>query len=163
MRPFNSTIFKWGAGFLVLIVVQVTVLKYIAIEVQSNISVQPDLVLILLFFFGLRHSQITSTVTGFAVGLVSDILGGGIIGLTAFAKTVAGYSVGYFPREHKIQKISQFSLLLLVITIIHDVIFNIIYVINTELNFWRIVLLHSLPSSIYTVFIGAIIFYWIKQ
>ncbi|MCP4723741.1 MAG: rod shape-determining protein MreD [bacterium] len=162
-KSFDSSYVKWSIGFLAVIIFQITVLQYISINVSQDIRVKPDLVLLLIFFFGLRFSQIHSTFTGFAGGLVLDILSGGIIGLNALTKTISGFITGYMPREYKIKQLSQFCLFLFSICIIHDVIFNIIYVINSQLSFWRIFLLYSLPSSVYTVFIGGIIYYWNKK
>lgn len=159
VSPLSAGSLKWSVGFLVTILVQVTVLRYIAIEVQPNISVQPDLILLLLFFMGLRTPQITATVAGFLSGILYDILAGGIIGLSAFTKTIVGFLTGFFPPEHKIQKIVRFSFLLFFVTMLHDMIFNAIFVINTEFAFWRLVVIRSIPSSIYTVFVGSIIFY----
>jgi len=159
VKSFNTTTMKWIAGFLAVIFLQITALKYIEIEVRPNITVQPDIVLLMLFFFGVRNPQNISTITGFFTGLVYDIIGGGIIGLSAFSKTIAGFLTGFVPRIHKLQKISQFLLFLFIVTIIHDLVYNAIYVINTEINYWRLVVVHSLPSSIYTAFVGMIIYY----
>ncbi len=158
----NSDIFKWAAGFIATVFIQVTVLKFIAIEVQPNISVQPDLVLLLLFFFGLHFSPNLSSIAGFLSGLTYDIFSGGIIGLSAFTKTISGFIIGYLPRMHKLQKLFHFLILLFTVVLIHDLVYNAIFVINTEINYFRLVLLHSIPSSFYTVFIGVIVFYWKK-
>lgn len=163
MKLINSNTIKWVAGFITLAVAENTILKFISIEITPNLSVQPDLILLLLFFFGLRYSQIHSTLTGFSAGLMFDLISGSIFGLSALTKTVAGFMMGFLPREHKVQKISHFILMLFTIVFAHDLIFNAVYVINTEINYWRLILLHALPSSLYTVFIGGIIFYWKKH
>ena len=46
---FNTSVLKWSAGFLVLILIQISVLKYLALA-RANIVVQPDLILILLLW-----------------------------------------------------------------------------------------------------------------
>lgn len=162
-KSFDSTYIKWGVGFLAVIIFQITVLQYISINVRQDISVKPDLVLLMIFFFGLRFPQNHSTIAGFSAGLVMDILSGGILGLNSMTKTISGFITGFMPREYKIKQLTQFCLFLFSICIIHDVIFNVIYVINSQLNFWRIFLLYSLPSSVYTVFIGGIVYYWNKK
>lgn len=161
-RGDNRSLGKWSLLFFLAVMIQVTVLQFIAVEVRPNISVQPDLILLVLFFFGLRFQQSYSVVAGFVSGLLYDILGGGILGLTAFSKTIVGFAVGFLPRVHKIQKIAQFIMMLFLVTISHDIILNGVYIINTDLNYLRLVLTHSLPSAIYTVFVGVIIFYWQK-
>lgn len=161
-RGDNSSLGKWILVFSFALVLQVTVLQFIAVEVRPNISVQPDVLLLTLFFFGLRFQHSRAIVAGFCSGLMYDILGGGILGLTAFSKTIVGFVVGFLPRMHKIQKLAQFVLMLFLVTLSHDMIQNAVYVINTDLNYFRLVLTHSLPSAIYTGFIGVIIFYWQK-
>ena len=162
-NPVDSNFLKWCGGFLGFIFIQISVLKHLALPISANDPIQPDLVLLLLFFYGMRHSQLASTLTGFASGFFLDALGGGMLGLHALTKTVAGFLVGYVPRTHKIHKIVQFCVLFFAISIIHDMIYNFIYKINTEFGFWRLLFVHSFPSTIYSVFIGSIIYYWLKR
>jgi rod shape-determining protein MreD len=163
LKIVNENLIKWSIGFISVIVVQITFLRYFALILVPNTRVQPDLVLLLLFFFGTRHSQIMTTVTGFIVGFLLDALSGGMIGMHALTKTVAGFIIGYMPEAHKIQKLVQFSVFLFIVILLHDILFNAIYTINTEFNFWRLLFVYSLPSSIYTLFIGCLIFYSQKR
>lgn len=158
-----TALLKWAAGFVAVLIVQVSALPYIAIEVRPNISVQPDLLLIMLFFFGLRFSHESTIVAGFASGLCYDLIGSGLPGLTALAKTVSGFLVGFAPPRHKIQKTTQFLVLFLIITLMHDLIVNAVFIINTEIDYWKLVLIHSLPSTVYTLFIGVIVYYWLEK
>lgn len=159
---FNTIILKWSAGFLVLILIQISVLKHLALA-RANTVVQPDLILILLFFYGIRQSQIASTVTGFFSGLFLDAFSGGMLGMHALSKTIAGFLLGYIPRAHKIQTLLHFCLFYFVVSIIHDFVYYLLYTINSEIGMWRLVLVHSLPSTLYSVFIGGIVFYMLKR
>lgn len=163
IKPAYVKLLKWALVFFLLIIAQISVLNFFSLEFRPNTVVKPDIVLIFLFFFGIRYSQLTSTLTGFAAGFFLDALGGGMLGLHALTKTVAGFLMGYVPRTHKIHKIVQFCLLFFTISIIHDMLYNAIYIINTELGFWRLLFVHSLLSTIYSVFIGSIIYYWLKR
>ena len=159
----NVRFYKWCFGFASLIIVQISVLKYFWLIFIPNVIVQPDLVLILLFFFGIRQSQITSTLTGFFAGFFLDAFGGGIIGLHALTKTFAGFLIGYVPKAHKLQRIIQFCVFYFIINIIHDILYKLIYTINTEFNIWKLLFVQSLPSTIYSLFIGAIFFYCLTK
>ncbi len=156
----NTNYVKWFGGLLAMIILQTTILQYVSIDITADIRINPDLVLLVLFFFGLKNEQVKSTIAGFAAGLILDILSGGIIGLNAFVKTIVGFSTGYLPRIYKIKQLWKCCLLLFIICMIHDVIYNLIYAINTGSGFWRIFIYYSLPSSLYTVFIGGLVFYW---
>lgn len=163
LKPAYVKFLKWSLTFFLVIIAQISVLNFFSLVVRSNTVVKPDIVLIFLFFYGIRYSQLSSTLTGFATGFFLDALGGGMLGLHALTKSVAGFLMGYVPRTHKIHKIVQFCLLFFTISIIHDMIYNAIYIINTEFSFWRLLFVHSLPSTIYSVFIGSIIYYWLKR
>ena len=159
----NANFIKWCAGFLGLIIIQISVLKHLELIIKPNSPAKPDLVLILLFFYGIRYSQLASTVAGFAAGFFLDSLSGGMLGLHALTKTIAGFLIGYVPRVHKIQRVVQFCVLYFIINITHDLLYNIIYSINTEFSIWGLFFVNSLPSSVYSVFIGGISFYWLKR
>lgn len=159
---FNTGLLKWGAGFFGLVLLQISVLKHLAL-VKNNTVIQPDLILILLFFYGIRQSQIGSTLAGFFSGLLLDAFSGGMLGMHAFSKTVAGFLIGYIPRSHKIQTLLHFCLSYFIIGIIHDFVYNFLYTINSDIGIWRLLFVHSLPSTLYSVFIGGIIFYMLKR
>ena len=165
----NVNFLKWSGGFLGLILIQISVLKHLAISqlplgiFRPNTLVQPDLILILLFFFGIRYSQLASTLTGFTAGFFLDALSGGILGLHALTKTVAGFLIGYVPRVHKIQTLVQFCVFYFAVGIVHDILYYVIYTINTEFSLWRLFFVHSFPSTLYSVFIGGMVYYWLKR
>ena len=162
---FNASFLKWSAGLFGLILLQISVLKHLAL-VKKNAVIQPDLILIFLFLYGIRdirQSQIGSTVTGFFAGLLLDAFSGGMLGLHAFSKTIAGFLIGYIPRSHKIHTMLHFCLSYFIIGIIHDCIYNLLYTVNNDISMWRILFVHSLPSTIYSVFIGGIIFYVLQR
>jgi len=163
LKPVYLKFLKWSSVFFLVIIAQISILKFFSFVIRPNTVVKPDIVLIFLFFYGIRYSQLSSTLTGFASGFFLDALGGGILGLHALTKTVAGFLMGYDPRTHKIHKIIQFSILFFTISIIHDILYNAIYIINTESSFWRLLFVHSLPSTVYSVFIGGIVYYWLKR
>jgi len=163
LKIIDISFLKWLIGFFTVIIIQISILRYFALVFVPNTPIQPDLVLLFLFFFGIRHSQIVSTLMGFGVGFLLDALGGGMLGLHALTKTVAGFIIGYIPEAHKIQKMAQFCLFLFIVNILHDLLYNTIYIIHTELSFWQLLFKYSLSSCLYTVFIGCLIFYGLRR
>ncbi len=54
-------------------------------------GIKPDLGLILVIYFALLHGPITTIGAGIAIGLLEDILSGGLMGLNLFTKPLIGY------------------------------------------------------------------------
>jgi rod shape-determining protein MreD len=82
--------------FFILLLIQTTVVPLIEIN-----GVIPDLILILLVFYTIRHGQIYGIVLGFIFGFLFDIIAGSVVGSTMISKTLAGFTAGYFSNESK--------------------------------------------------------------
>jgi len=61
-------------------------------------GVVPDLPIVLAVLLALRYGPEAGCLTGFALGLAQDALGGGPLGLNALSKAVLGFAVGDLPR-----------------------------------------------------------------
>jgi rod shape-determining protein MreD len=68
---------------------------------QSNVApafsvagVTPDLPLVLTVLIALRRGSEAGCAVGFAAGLLQDAAGGGLIGVQALTKALAGFAVG---------------------------------------------------------------------
>lgn len=78
--------------FLILgvaLVLQATVFDFVSI-----LGVKPDLVLLVVIFYGFIHGQREGAYLGFLGGLMTDFLTGHYIGLNALSKMAAGYLAG---------------------------------------------------------------------
>ena len=53
-----------------------------------------DTFLIVAIFFGMNEEKYTSLISGFTLGILKDILSGGILGINALSKTITTFSVG---------------------------------------------------------------------
>ncbi|HSE38890.1 MAG TPA: rod shape-determining protein MreD [Blastocatellia bacterium] len=53
-----------------------------------------DLALVVTVYFGLQRAPVLGMVTGMIAGLGGDSIGGGILGVGGFSKTLIGYLVG---------------------------------------------------------------------
>ncbi len=57
-------------------------------------DVSPDFILIILSIAAFLLGPMPGQIMGFGVGLIVDILSGGLLGMSAFAYTIIGYGVG---------------------------------------------------------------------
>jgi rod shape-determining protein MreD len=133
---------------VVLVVLQSTFVRYIAIE-----NITPDILVVWIVFLALRYGQIHATVAGFLLGLTMDIVSGGFLGLSGLSKTVCGFVAGYFYDETRTAEILatyRFALMVFLISLIHNFIYFAILVQGSELPFWRTLLSFGLTTSIYT-------------
>lgn len=85
------------AIFVPLLILQLTVVPLISYQ-----NIGPDLVLLPVIYFAIKEGQLFGAVLGFIVGLLFDFFSGGIIGVSMFSKTIAGFIAGYFYNENKI-------------------------------------------------------------
>lgn len=135
---------------LLFLLLQTTLIKYLAIT-----TIVPDILLIWIAYVAIRRGQIASTTTGFCLGLAMDLLssGDGMLGLSALSKTVAGFVGGYFFNENKTVQTLQgfrFITVVLVISLVHNLIYFLIFLQGTGLGWWDAVMWYGIPTSLYT-------------
>ncbi len=145
---------RQSSGYILLsilfVLLQTTLARYLAIE-----SIAPDLLLIWVVYLALREGQSAATIAGFFLGLLFDLVSGkdGMLGLAALAKTTAGFVAGYFYNENKVTQILggyQFILVTAIASIVHNVIYFIIFLQGTEVGWLDAVVLYGLPTTLYT-------------
>jgi rod shape-determining protein MreD len=145
---------RQSAGYILLsilfVLLQTTLVRYLAIE-----TVAPDLLLIWVVYLALREGQSVGTAAGFFLGLLFDLISGteSMLGLAALSKTVAGFTAGYFYNETKTNQILggyQFILVVAVASIVHNVLYFVIFMQGTEVGWLDAALWYGLPTSVYT-------------
>lgn len=142
------------AFLLLVLVIQGLIAPWMSIG-----GIRPDFLLILVLFVGRLEGKVSGQLFGFGAGLVADCIGiGSFLGLSALAKTVAGYGAGIMRRKQRRWSPIYLYLMEILVVMIH---FLIIYLINfkdTELSVQYIFLRYVLFSSIYTL----VFYYLIK-
>lgn len=134
------------AGFII-VVVQVLVSKFLT---QGGAT--PDFVLIYIVVIVLSRGQLAGEATGFAAGLVLDILSSGTLGANALAKAVTAFFLGYFYNEDQTKsRLRSWSLLAFVATgaIINNLIYYALFT-QARSGFFNFVLEHGGLSVLYT-------------
>lgn len=74
---------------LIMIILQVTVFSFNPVQ-----GVFPDLLLIIVLFSGLFEGSNSGLITGFLLGMIQDLLLGGMFGVFTITKTVLGGLAG---------------------------------------------------------------------
>jgi len=145
---------KYAGIFIILIVIQVTLIGYLLSI--PNYNVTPDIVILLVIFLGYTHGNIAGMISGFISGLVLDILSGSFIGLLALSYCMAGFIAGYFKKEADSKKKRSFIGIIFLCTLVAYTIYYTIYFQGASLNFLEIFLKHILTTTIYTSVFGLI-------
>lgn len=141
---------------LVVLLVQTMIVPHLAI-----VSIVPDLVLIWIVYVAIAHGQVAAMTTGFLLGLLLDVLSSGenMLGLSALAKTLAGFLAGYSYNENKIaEHLSgpQFPILLLAVSLVHNLLYFLIFLQGSDLHWNETILQFGIPATVYTVAVAVI-------
>lgn len=143
-----------------LLLVPVVILQLVLIPFLSFDGISPDLVLILLVYFTINNSQMYGTVSGFLFGAICDLAFGTILGSSMIAKTLSGFTAGYFSSENKRNSYLaplNFSLIIFLIGIINNTTFSFLSSFDLSEYFITTLLTKSILSSLYTAIIGMLI------
>lgn len=117
--------------------------------------VVPDFLLVWIAILGLRHGRFAATGAGFLLGLLVDLISGsdGMLGLSAFCKSIAGFVAGSFYNENKTARsLGGRTLLVAVATaaLVHNLVYFVIFLQGAEVGFGEAVLVYALPAAAYT-------------
>jgi rod shape-determining protein MreD len=85
-------------GWYVLAVGGGTLAQSSIVPTFGGAGAVPDLPLVVVVLLGLYRGPEAALGTGFALGLAQDAVGGGMLGIHAFAKALIGFGAGELPR-----------------------------------------------------------------
>lgn len=146
--------FLYLVGSSVVFLLDTKLMKFLAIG-----DIVPDLLVIWIVYIAIREGQMAGTIVGFAIGITLDLLSGndGMLGLAALAKTLAGFTGGYFFNENKtLQTLGgyQFLIALTIVSLVHNLIYFLIFLQGTDVSPWGAIALYGVPTTIYTTAFG---------
>src|SRR3989339_1668444 len=121
----NIKIIKWIIFFLLGVFFQSIIIdNLLAIK-----GVRPDIILLMLIFFGLGIGEIYPIIIGFFVGFIQGLgfLGDGFIGLSALTKSITGFYITLFYKSNKKWNDRYFLMIILTSCLIHNSIYYYIY------------------------------------
>ena len=134
--------------FLIVLLVQLTVIPFIAIA-----GVIPDLILISLVYYSISRNQFYGTVLGASYGFLIDLITGSLLGSSMLSKTIAGFTAGYFSTETKKEiNISTyiFSLIVFICALIDSIVFSFFSAFDVQTNIFKLLFEQALLPSLYT-------------
>ncbi len=126
-------------------------------------GIRPDIILVFLIFVSLRETQISATLTGFVTGIVRDLLSFGLLGLSSLVNSIVCFLVSYFRQPKGGISVLQLAVIVFVITSIHDRLFQFIFLLGTNQQFFRSFLFFTLPKALYTTVIALIVHYLFQR
>jgi len=116
--------FLLSSGLIALaIVLQSTLLHWVAVR-----GVIPDLGLIVLVFVAIRRGSMTAQLSGFASGVVEDVLSLSPLGFHAFIRTVVGFLYGLTEGSIFVDPILMPVILIIIATLFKALISSLLVV-----------------------------------
>ncbi len=157
----NVRVVKWVLLFLAGIFFQSIIIDNL-ITIKG---IRPDIVLLVLIFFGLEFGEVYPIIVGFSVGLIQGFgfMGDGFIGLAALTKSFSGFYISFFHKSKKKWNDGYFLLILITTCLIHNMLFYYVNMFGSENTIYYVILRSVIPTAIYTATVGMIIFYSIKK
>jgi rod shape-determining protein MreD len=150
-----------GAIALVLLLLQMILVPFISIE-----GMIPDLLLIYVVFVAIKRGQIEATLTGFCVGFAQDLTALHFLGLAALAKTIAGFTTGYFFNENKTDLTMgtyRFIGVVLLGAMVHNIIYTIIFFQGRVMSPLVSIIQYSIGTSVYTGLLSALLMFYMAH
>ncbi len=141
-----------GLIIIGLLLLQTTFLPFISIG-----GFLPDLLILYLVCIALRNGQIKTTIFGFLIGLMQDIISIKFLGLLALSKTVAGFILGFFYNENTMeQTLGSYRYILLIglCSVIQDVIYFAFFFQGSEGSILLQMFQMTSGMTLYTCVIG---------
>ncbi len=138
--------------FFIVLIAQIILVPLITIR-----DVSPDLILILLVFYTLKNGQIYGTILGFIFGFLFDLITGGMIGSSMFAKTLSGFIAGYFYNENRIHqyyKSLTFPLIIILCSLVDSIIMTFISNFDLSVNIFQLIINKAIFPAIFTAIIS---------
>jgi rod shape-determining protein MreD len=136
-------------------------LHFLLAEFLAVGDIVPDALLVWIVYLAIREGQVTGSLVGFAIGLAIDLMSGSdaVLGLSALAKTIGGFSAGYFYNENKtLQTLGGYQFIIAIATasLLHNVVYFLIILQGKEVPWWHAVLLYGVPTTLYTAVAGLV-------
>lgn len=133
---------------LILTAVQLTIIPFFEINLIS-----PDLLLILLVYYSVQKGKIFGSVYGFVIGIIFDIASGGLLGVTMFSKSLAGFTAGFFYNENQIDenlRSIKFAFIILLTAAIDSFTRGILTTSIFEMNLFQLIFRNGIFPGLYS-------------
>lgn len=144
-----NTFLRWTGLFILVYILQTTIVPVITI-----FGVKPDLLMVTLFFLGIRKGGIPAVFTGFLLGLTQDFYSPHLLGQNALAKSIVGYFAGLF--DEKMMRLDPFMQMVLLFTmfLLHDVVYLGVEILQNDTSLQVVgtrIATMTLPRALYSL------------
>jgi rod shape-determining protein MreD len=123
-------------------------------------GVAPDFIAAFVVFYALYEGQLFGTALGFVAGVAYDLASGGVLGVTAFGYTFAGFAIGYFHNENKTDiniRTYRYSALVLLAAFLTSTVTTVVANFDPRANIVSLLVERALTPAIYTAFLSSIV------
>ena len=134
---------------VIFITVLILIFQIFIPEININgLEINPDLIIILIAYFGYYYGRLVAIIIGFLLGLIQDFITQyELIGIMAFSKSIIGYILGTMELYHSIWH-RNFRLFFIFITyLLHFFIYYFFRFNGTTISavlFFKIILLQTI-------------------
>jgi rod shape-determining protein MreD len=119
-------------------------------------GVTPDLPLILTLLLALRHGPETGCLVGFVAGLLQDTAGGGLLGVQALTKALAGFGMGLLVGRFWVASLLVQVPGLVLLTVAEGLVrYGLLQLFHFPASFGELMVHVVLPQALYNGVLGA--------
>jgi rod shape-determining protein MreD len=138
------------------------ILQQTLVRIISIGAIKPDVILVILVAVSLRYGSIVGLFSGMTIGLIQDVYAIDTLGANAMAKCMVGYFTGLL--DEKVIKVMPVTkvFFLAVAFLVHDGIFALAAGFPAS-SFAEALIHRTLPSGLYTLLLGSLVFYFLVQ
>ena len=105
---------------IIFISLVVLLFQFLLVDFLSLNLIRPDFLVIYILFIGLSKGKFVGTMTGFFLGLISNLFGiGSLFGLESLSLSIVGYLAGYLTNSYEKLLPYIFHSIWLIIIFIH--------------------------------------------
>ena len=145
----------------IFILLVLTLLQLVVVPLISINNVVPNVVLVYIIFYSLKHGQNAGTIFAFFMGLIYDLSSSALIGSGMFSFTIAAFIAGYFYKEDFLEIVQNPKILLILFMVSSSLFFFFYSVLGTDVisieNQYSFIL-YSILSALYTTLISLSIY-----
>ena len=148
---------------IVLPLLLVIIFQSIVSDVVSIQGIRLDLPIFILVYISLTQGPKQGVILGFLFGLLLDVFSPERLGLGALIKCSLGFAVGNFKDTLFLESLYSKGLIVFLCVIVNDLIY---YLASTGLSLsttLHVLLSSSLPSAVYTLVVGMLIFVFLEK
>lgn len=151
----NNSYIRYTIILLLALIFQATIISSVQIR-----NWKPDLVIIFLVMFALRHGKSAGSTAGFFVGIIGDVMSWKLLGVGAMAKAITGYVAGATARffQDRSQMVLSFVFSLLISGFVHDFIYFYVNTLGKEISWGVLIFAQIIPNLLYTAIVGTVIY-----